>query len=176
MAQKSRNNRLCWTCCFGFWYALVASQDTHCNSIHYYFWQCLEWRLRLTSASRKTLVKAVDTATGVCFFLLTRIKRVTSWTDIKVHIFRHGRCCFNDITAATSCRHLAVFWVYFVFHGHLLYFLPPPLDLSISLSTLPTSLSKKLVEHGQRYLRGGKSIRFWFQLKINWGPTTLNSR
>ena len=66
--------------------------------------------------TRKTLVKAVDSATAISSFLLAGIERVTLGAHIHVDAVAQRRAYFNDCATATCCCQRAVIWVNLSFH------------------------------------------------------------
>ena len=71
-------------------------------------------------AAAKTLLEFVDSATSAGLLLLTSVERVAAGTDVQVHFGGFSRASFDDVAAAASCGHFAVFRMDICFHWYRL--------------------------------------------------------
>jgi hypothetical protein len=72
--------------------------------------------LLLQAASAKTLVEAVDTASGINNFLLTGVERVAGAANVQVDIFALGGVGLDNVTARAGSGHFGVFGMDTGFH------------------------------------------------------------
>lgn len=91
------------------------------------------------TAVAKTLVKAINAATGIQHFLLTGIKGVACRTYVQVYIFTQGRARLNLITTTASCGHFFILWMYICFHACFLSFCCAATRSGIIVSILETT-------------------------------------
>ena len=70
----------------------------------------------------ETLVKTVHSTTGINYFLLAGIKRVTVGANLQMDILAQGGSCVDHITTTASRADLLVIRVYIAFHCVDLFF------------------------------------------------------